>query len=101
MVGNRNERVGISLYDDQHRLTWTCVNFLFLKLTWWLILMPSNSFLLLPSSSSSLYFHLHWAGLTWCLPAALNFGVQRVSFTDFGVSNAFLGRDRLCSACNP
>jgi hypothetical protein len=28
-------------------------------------------------------------GLTWCLPAALNFGVQHVLFTDFGVSNVF------------
>ena len=37
--------------------------------------------------------HLHqdrWSGLTWCLPVVLNFGVQRTSFTDFGVSNVVL-----------
>ena len=46
----------------------------------------------LPSSRAR-HSRLHqdrWIGLTWCLPAALNFGVQRTSFTDFGISNIFL-----------
>ena len=40
---------------------------------------------------------LGWLGVTqlhWTL-------VFNVSLTDFGISNAFLGRDQLCLTCNP
>ena len=116
-VGNKKETVGEERKRWEKKKRWernggketfqllhgTCSLWKKLHTRFW---SPSNNFL--PSFPSFPRRRPHLShllqdsgtGLTWCLPGALNFGVQRVSFTDFGVSNV-LGRDCWCSTCNP